>query len=196
MLWQLSQIVVTTLPCSNITPTRSLKFPNHLWQFQGQLFFFCFFLRPTRRAGLSLNSVSVQFYLYSGFFLLRHCHRALCRGDWKENWTETPGMNPQNSKQLSTKKVRKKIFLPRWEEKQSNGRRNLTPSTWAQSTRRNGSLSSPCVPCGCAPLSLSLFSFLQLCSLSNVALPVLLFICPSSSSSYRTANEVRQSDSF
>lgn len=95
-------------------------------------------------------------------------------------------MNPQNSKQLSTKKVRKKIFLPRWEEKQSNGRRNLTPSTWAQSTRRNGSLSSPCVPRGCAPLSLSLFLFTTVLSLqcrtscSSVHLSIIIIIMPHS----------------
>lgn len=106
MLWQLSQIVVTTLPCSNITPTLSLS------QVPKPPVAICFFLRPTRRAGLSLNSVSVQFYLYSGFF-----YRDTVTGHFAEETGRKIGQKhqawtPKTASNWAQKKWEKKYFFP------------------------------------------------------------------------------------
>lgn len=150
------------------------------------VFFFCFFLRPTRRAGLSLNSVSVQFYLYSGFFTETLSQGTLQRkleGKLDRNTRHEP---PKQQAIEHKKSEKKNISSPlgrktvKWsEEPYSLYLGSVNTEKWIP-------LFPLCPSRLCSSLSLPLFLFTTVLSLqcrtscSSVHLSIIIIIMPHS----------------
>lgn len=174
MSWQLSQIVVTTLPCSNITPTLALS--------SSQTTCGNFFLRPTRRAGLSLNSVSVQFYLYSGFF-----YRDTVTGHFAEETGRKIGQKhqawtPKTASNWAQKSEKKNISSPLGRKTVKRSEEPYSLYLGSVDTEKWIPLFPLCPLRLCSSLSLSLFLFTTVLSLqcrtscSSVRLSIIIIM--------------------